>query len=118
MLRAMAELQAAGVDPDVWKVEGLDRREDCAAVVGQARQGGRDAVGIIVLGRGETEAHVEHWLEVAAQVPGYIGFAVGRTAWWEPLVRLRDGKTSRDTAAGEIADAFRRLVDYWIEHAR
>lgn len=117
MLRAMAELQAAGVDPDVWKVEGLERREDCAAVVGQARQGGRESVGVIVLGRGETEAHVERWLAVAAQVPGYIGFAVGRTAWWEPLVRLRDGKISRDTAAGDIASAFRRFVDHWLEHA-
>jgi myo-inositol catabolism protein IolC len=117
MLRSMAELQSAGVDPDVWKVEGLDRREDCAAVVGQARQGGREGVGIVVLGRGETEAHVERWLEVAAQVPGYIGFAVGRTAWWEPLVRLRDGKTSRDAAASDIAGAFRRFVDHWLEHA-
>ena len=106
-----------GVDPDVWKVEGLDRQEDCAAVVGQARQGDRDGVGIIVLGRGETEAHVERWLEVAAQVPGYIGFAVGRTAWWDPLVDLRDGKTSRDQSARDIATAFRRLVDYWVEHA-
>jgi len=117
MLRAIADLQAAGVDPDVWKVEGLDRHEDCAAVVGQARQGGRDGVGIIVLGRGETEAHVERWLEVAAQVPGYIGFAVGRTAWWEPLVRLRDGKSSRDAAAEDIAGAFQGLVDHWLEHA-
>ena len=117
MLRAIAELQAAGVDPDVWKVEGLDRQEDCAAVVGQARQGDRDGVGIIVLGRGETEAHVERWLEVAAQVPGYIGFAVGRTAWWDPLVDLRDGKTSRDQSARDIATAFRRLVDHWVEHA-
>jgi myo-inositol catabolism protein IolC len=117
MLRAIAELQAAGVDPDVWKVEGLDRHEDCAAVVGQARQGGRDSVGIIVLGRGETEAHVERWLEVAAQVPGYIGFAVGRTAWWEPLVRLRDGKISRETATGDVATDFKRLVDHWLEHA-
>jgi myo-inositol catabolism protein IolC len=117
MLRAIAELQAAGVDPDIWKVEGLDRREDCAAVVGQARQGGRDGVGIIVLGRGETEAHVERWLEVAAQVPGYLGFAVGRTAWWDPLVRLRDGKISREAAVEDIATAYRRLVDHWLEHA-
>jgi myo-inositol catabolism protein IolC len=118
MLRAVAELQAAGVNPDIWKVEGLDRPEDCAALVGQARQGGREAVGLIVLGRGESEAHVERWLEVAARVPGYIGFAVGRTAWWDPLVRLRDGKSSRDSAAADIAKAFGRLVHHWVENAR
>ena len=117
MLRALAELQGAGVNPDVWKVEGLDRREDCGAMVAQARQGGRDGVGVIVLGRGETEAHVERWLEVAAQVPGYFGFAVGRTAWWEPLVALREGKSSREQAVSAIAADFRRLVDHWRKHA-
>jgi 5-dehydro-2-deoxygluconokinase len=117
MLRAVAELQAAGVDPDVWKVEGLDRREDCGAMVTQVREGGRDHACLIVLGRGETEAHVERWLEVAAQVPGYIGFAVGRTAWWEPLVRFRDGNIGRDQAAADIAADFKRLVDLWKQHA-
>src|SRR3954447_24060286 len=32
MERAIAEMQKAGVEPDVWKVEGLDRREDCERV--------------------------------------------------------------------------------------
>jgi 5-dehydro-2-deoxygluconokinase len=117
MLRAIMELQNAGVDPDIWKVEGLDRREDCAAMVTQVRQGGRDHASLIVLGRGETEAHVERWLEVAAQVPGYIGFAVGRTAWWEPLVKFRDGKAGREQAATDIAADFKRLVDHWKQHA-
>src|SRR6266404_986047 len=29
MAQAIEELQDAGVEPDVWKVEGLERREDC-----------------------------------------------------------------------------------------
>jgi myo-inositol catabolism protein IolC len=29
MVEAIQELQAAGVEPDLWKIEGLDRREDC-----------------------------------------------------------------------------------------
>jgi myo-inositol catabolism protein IolC len=29
MVRAIRELQEAGVEPDVWKIGGLDRREDC-----------------------------------------------------------------------------------------
>ena len=117
MLRAVAELQSAEVNPDIWKVEGLDRREDCGAMVAQVRQGGRAHASLIVLGRGETEAHVERWLEVAAQVPGYIGFAVGRTAWWEPLTKFRDGGASREQAAADIAADFKRLVDHWKQHA-
>jgi myo-inositol catabolism protein IolC len=29
MARAIQELEDAGVEPDIWKVEGLDRREGC-----------------------------------------------------------------------------------------
>jgi len=45
MLQAISELQDAGVEPDIWKVEGLDRREDCERVVAVSRRGGRGEVG-------------------------------------------------------------------------
>src|SRR5207249_12319353 len=82
MVDAIRALQDAAVEPDVWKVEGLDHREDCAAVVAAARRAGRTGVGCIILGRGEDEAKVESWLSTAAGVPGFIGFAVGRTTFW------------------------------------
>ncbi len=68
MVRAIAALQQAGVEPDVWKIEGLDRREDCEQIVaaGRRRDGGRDRVGCIVLGRGEDDAKVHEWLATAA----------------------------------------------------
>src|SRR5262249_44936014 len=78
MVQAIHELQDAGVEADVWKVEGLDRREDCVTVVAAARRNGRDKVGCIVLGRGEDEQKVREWLATAARVPGFIGVAVGR----------------------------------------
>src|SRR6516164_9035330 len=95
MVRAIQELQDAGVEPDVWKIEGLDLTEDCEKVVAAARRDGRDKVGCIVLGRGEDDKKVGEWLVTAAQVPGFIGFAVGRTVFWDPLVELRDKKTTR-----------------------
>ena len=110
MRRAIHELQDAGVNPDVWKIEGLDRREDCAAMVEAARRGGRGQVGCIVLGRGENEQHVRQWLGTAAAVPGFIGFAVGRTTFWDPLVQLRDNKTARDAAVTEIARRYQEWV--------
>ena len=79
MLRAIRALQDAGVEPDVWTVEGLDRREDCERVVATARRDGRRDVDCIVLGRGADEQKVVRWLTVAASVPGFIGCAVGRT---------------------------------------
>jgi 5-dehydro-2-deoxygluconokinase len=102
-LAAIKELQQAGVEPDVWKVEGLDRRADCEALVAVARRDGRGRVGCIVLGRGADEAGVLSWLRTAAAVPGFIGFAVGRTSFWDPLVGLRDRTFSRDAAIARIA---------------
>jgi myo-inositol catabolism protein IolC len=117
MVQTILQLQDAGVEPDVWKIEGLDRREDCEQVVAAARRDGRGKVGCIVLGRGENDEKVHEWLTTAAQVPGFIGFAVGRTVFWEPLVGWRDKKTSREAAVAEIARRYRQFVDVF-EKAR
>jgi myo-inositol catabolism protein IolC len=111
MVQAIRQLQDAGVEPDVWKVEGLDRREDCEKVVSAARRAARDKVGCIVLGRGEDEQKVREWLTTAAGVPGFIGFAVGRTSFWNPLVDLRAKKITREGAVAEIARRYREFVD-------
>ena len=117
MVRAIEELQEAGVEPDVWKIEGLDRREDCERVVVAARRGGRANVGCIVLGRGADETQVRHWLETAAGVPGFVGFAVGRTSFWDPLKGWLAGTTPREDAVARIAANYRAWVDIF-EHAR
>jgi myo-inositol catabolism protein IolC len=110
MLAAIGELQAAGVEPDIWKIEGLDAREDCVRVATAARAGGRDNVECVVLGRGGDESKVVGWLQTAAGVPGFVGFAVGRTIWWDPLEGWLAGTSADDTAA-TIAANYRRLVD-------
>ena len=111
MVQVIHELQDAHVEPDVWKIEGLDRRADCEKIVAAARRNGRDKVGCIILGRGENEEKVREWLTVAASVPGFIGFAVGRTDFWEPLVAWRAGKESREAAVSDIASHYKKFVD-------
>jgi len=111
MVRTIQELQNAGIEPDVWKIEGLDRREDCEKIVTTAKAGGRTSIGSIILGRGEDDQKVLEWLTTAASVPGFIGFAVGRTDFWQPLVDLRDKKISRQTAVDEMAHRYREFVD-------
>ena len=117
MIAAIKELQNAGVDPDVWKIEGLDRRGDCEAMVTAARHNGRDHVGCIILGRGSNEAGIVAWLKAAAPVPGFIGFAVGRTSFWDALVGLRDKKIAREAAVAQIADRYVEWV-HTFEAAR
>jgi myo-inositol catabolism protein IolC len=117
MVQAIEQLQDEGVEPDVWKIEGLDRREDCEKIVTAARRGGRDKVGCIILGRGENDEKVGEWLTTAATVPGFIGFAVGRTVFWEPLVGWLAKKNSRDEAVAEIARRYSAFV-HLFEKAR
>ncbi len=117
MVRAIREIQDFGVEPDVWKIEGLDRREDCQKIVEAARRDGRDRVGLIVLGRGEDEKKVIEWLRVAATVPGFIGFAVGRSTFLQTIIDLRASKITRDAGVQEIARRFREWIDVF-ESAR
>lgn len=111
MVQAIQELQAAGVEPDVWKIEGLDSRQDCERIVAAARANGRDEVGCIILGRGEDDSKVQLWLTTAAAVTGFIGFAVGRTSFWEPLMNWRAGKISRVAAVKEISRRYQQFVE-------
>src|SRR5262249_58776679 len=96
---------------DVWKIEGIDRPEDCARVVAAARRDGRDRVGCIVLGRGEDDVKVRQWLKTAAAVPGFIGFAVGRTSFWGPLTEWKDGRLAREAAGAPTAPGYREGAD-------
>jgi myo-inositol catabolism protein IolC len=118
MVETIEELQDAGVEPDVWKIEGLDSRKDCEKVVGAARRGGRDKVGCIILGRGEDDQKVHEWLATASGVPGFIGFAVGRTSFWDALVNWRANKITREQAVNDIAGRYREFVEIFEEQAR
>ena len=115
MRQAIQALQDAGVEPDVWKIEGLDRREDCVKMVEIARRGGRNTVGLIVLGRGAERDRIVAWLKTAASVPGFIGFAVGRTSFWQPLVDVEAKRISKEEAATHIAHNFEAWIHIFEE---
>ncbi|MGB7211139.1 MAG: DUF2090 domain-containing protein [Gemmatimonadales bacterium] len=106
MIETIQALQEAGVEPDIWKLEGVDRREDCKRLVAVARRDGRDHVSCIVLGRGADEKKVVQWLKVAASVLGFTGFAVGRTSFWDPVADLLAGRVTREAAVARIAGRY------------
>jgi 5-dehydro-2-deoxygluconokinase len=110
---AIEELQERGVEPDIWKIEGIDRREDCETISATTRRDGRDGVACVVLGRGADDAAVDHWLRMGSGVPGYIGFAIGRSIWWDPLKGFVDGNLGREEAAKQIAANYRRFIDVY-----
>jgi myo-inositol catabolism protein IolC len=115
MADAIQQLQDAGVEADVWAMEGLDRREDCQMIAAAARRGGRENVGCIILGRGEDDRKVREWLVTASAVPGFTGFAVGRTIFWDPLAAWRAKRIDRADAVTEIVRRYREFVDIFEE---
>jgi 5-dehydro-2-deoxygluconokinase len=117
MRRAIAEIQDVGIEVDVWKIEGVDERSDCEMLVEQARIGGRDGVVCVVLGRGANDAKVDQWLAAAAPVDGFVGFAIGRSIWWDPLKAYVDGKIERAAGARKIAENYLRFIAVY-ERAR
>ncbi len=79
-------------------------------MVEAARRDGREQVGCIVLGRGEDEQKVIEWLRTAATVPGFIGFAVGRSSFLNAIVNLQHKKITREAAVAEIAGRFEEWI--------
>ena len=111
MRRTIEDTQAAGIEVDIWKIEGVDHREDAAMLAEQARSGaGRDGVRCVLLGRGASIEKVEQWLRVAASLDGFIGFAIGRSIWWDPLKSYLAKEQDRDAAAARIAANYLQFV--------
>ena len=112
MVAAIKEIQDAGVNPDLWKLEGLDSAEKMQKVADQVTAGNPDAR-IIILGRGESAEKAEHWLKVGAEVDAAIGFAVGRTIFKSPLEEFSAEKISKDDAINKISENYSFFVDVW-----
>ena len=114
MRRAIEEIQNFGIEVDVWKIEGVDERSDDEMLAQQTRSGeGRENVACVLLGRGASTAKVEHWLEAAAPIDGFIGFAIGRSIWWDALKGFLGKELERDVAASQIADNYLHFVQVY-----
>jgi len=113
--QVIADNQAHGIEPALWKVEGLETAEAARQVADQARAGGRGA-DLIVLGRDAPAERLDHWLEVASQVSAFVGFAIGRSIW-EDAVRDYEasdhGEAAADAARGQIAERYLGFVAHW-----
>ncbi len=114
MRRAIEELQNAGIEVDIWKIEGVDEQSDAEMLARQTRKGeGREGVVCVLLGRGASDEKVDAWLRAAAPVDGFVGFAIGRSIWWDALKGFLDGSLERDAAAQKMADNYLRFIEVY-----
>ncbi|MBI2031634.1 MAG: DUF2090 domain-containing protein [Candidatus Levybacteria bacterium] len=114
-LGVIKEFQEQGIDPDVWKMEGMEKEEDYKRLIDQAREGGRESVGIVVLGRGADQGKVEKWISEGASIEGIIGFAVGRTIFWDPLVMFSDGRINREEVVDQISKNYIHFYNLFMQ---
>src|SRR4051794_28086620 len=118
MRRAIEDIQDFGIEVDIWKIEGVDEQADAEMLAQQTRKGeGREGVVCVLLGRGASDDKVDQWLRAAAPVEGFIGFAIGRSIWWDALKGFLDGSLSREDAAQQIADNYLRFIRVYEEAA-
>jgi myo-inositol catabolism protein IolC len=119
MKQAIKDTQDFGVEVDIWKIEGVDAREDAEELAEQTRSGeGRGGVVCVLLGRGASDEKVDHWLRQAAPVQGFVGFAIGRSIWWDALKGFLAGDLEREAAAEKVADNYLRFVQVYDDAER
>lgn len=106
ILKTIVEYQDCGIEPDVWKVEGMDNELDYQSIVSEVRKNGRDNVSVVILGGGEDKELVEKWINLASKTQGIIGFAIGRTIFWEPLMKLKNNEITKEEAVEEISSNY------------
>jgi myo-inositol catabolism protein IolC len=114
-VKAIEELQSAGIEPDIWKVEGMENEDNYKIVALQTRKEGRDNVGIVILGRAENQGNVEKWIRSGSKINGVIGFAIGRTVFWEPLSEYKNGKIEKEKAIEIISNNFLHFYHIFID---
>ena len=108
-VQAIKEISSYGIKPDIWKLEAMPRNywPKIIKVAGKAN--------IVVLGRAGSKAVVSQWLKTAAQFKPIIGFAVGRTIFFQPLEQWRDKKISKNEAINLVAKNFEYFIKLWAK---
>jgi myo-inositol catabolism protein IolC len=111
MRQSIVDIQNYGIEVDIWKIEGVDEREEAEMLAAQARSGpGREGVVCVLLGRGASTEKVEHWLQQAATVEGFVGFAIGRSIWWDALKGWLSEELDRQAAVSQVADNYLHFI--------
>ena len=114
-VKVVEEMREKGADPDIWKIEGLEKTEDCKKVASAIRDGGREEVIAVVLGRGADDQKVNEWLKAGASVEGYKGFAIGRSIFWDSLKGWFTEEITREQAVDQISEKYRSFISVYKE---
>lgn len=116
--QVIKEFQDFGIEPDIWKLEGFDQAWGYKEIIKTIKRDGRANVNLIVLGRGGSTEDVEKWLEVGereeifevgGRVEGVIGFAVGRTVFWDAINKFHKREIGKAEVIQTVSANFQKF---------
>ncbi len=108
MKQAVREVRSV-LKPTIWKLEGMNSHEEWDKILSVLSPEEK----IIVLGRGENKENVSKWLDIAAKKPNIVGFAIGRTIFYNPLKKYLAKEISESSCVSEIASNFEEFIVEW-----
>ena len=115
LARALAQIYAAGVRPDWWKLPPCESDDEWQAVAAAIRHGDLHCRGVLLLGLEASEADLQRSFRVAAPHAVCRGFAVGRSIFAEAAERWFSGKSSDAQVVLDVAERYARLIARWDE---
>jgi myo-inositol catabolism protein IolC len=107
----IGEAYRRGLTPEFWKIEGTRAPEGARmidraiAAQPQCRQ--------IILGKAADLATIERWFAAASGSPTAVGFAIGRSVFWEPSTAFLAGAATAGESAEKICANYLRLGNAW-----
>jgi myo-inositol catabolism protein IolC len=110
----ISSLTGAGVYPSIWKLEGYETTSGAQLVLDAISSSGGPPCQCIVLGRNAPQHQLDHWLDIAAPLQGYAGFAIGRSIWNEPLADYLAGKHDQAATQQRIAGRYSQYIHRYM----
>jgi 5-dehydro-2-deoxygluconokinase len=107
----IGEAYRRGLVPEFWKIEGTLAPEG-ARMIDRAIAA-RPQCRQIILGKAADLATIERWFAAASGSPTAVGFAIGRSVFWEPSTAFLAGTSAASESAENICANYLRLVSAW-----
>jgi 5-dehydro-2-deoxygluconokinase len=107
----ISEAYRRGLAPQFGKIEGT-AAADGARTIDRAIAK-RPQCRQIILGKAADIATIQRWFAAAGASPTAVGFAIGRSVFWEPSTAFLVGSSNAAEAAAHICANYLQLVDAW-----
>jgi 5-dehydro-2-deoxygluconokinase len=113
--RGMAQVYAAGVRPDWWKLAAPDDARGWQAISAVIQQHDPHCRGVLLLGLEASEERLRQGFEVAAEQRLCKGFAVGRSIFADAAAAWFAGTLDDAGVIDDVATRYQRLIKLWCD---